>query len=135
SERTKMSIGERIPLDGDNVAALIVASGAPARMDDFDGAEGETPERTRGLGLGSAVGAPIIIDGKIWGALVIGSAQAVPMPPETETRIGDFADLVPPAIPNEETHPELTASRARIVTAGDQARRRFERDLHDGAQQ
>ncbi len=30
---------------------------------------------------------------------------------------------------------ELTASRARIVSAADQARRRFERDLHDGAQQ
>jgi signal transduction histidine kinase len=30
---------------------------------------------------------------------------------------------------------ELTASRARIVTAADGARRRFERDLHDGAQQ
>jgi PAS domain S-box-containing protein len=135
SERTKMSIGERIPLDGDNVAALIVASGAPSRIDDFDGAEGETAERIRRLGLRSAVGAPIIIDGKIWGALVIGSSQAVPMPPETETRIGDFADLVATAISNAETRAELTASRARIVTAGDQARRRFERDLHDGAQQ
>jgi signal transduction histidine kinase len=30
---------------------------------------------------------------------------------------------------------ELTASRARIVTAADGARRQFERDLHDGAQQ
>jgi PAS domain S-box-containing protein len=135
SERTKMSIGERIPLDGDNVAALIVASGAAARIDNFDGAKGETAERIRRLGLRSAVGAPIIIDGRIWGALVIGSSQAEPMPPETETRIGDFADLVATAISNAETRAELTASRARIVTAGDQARRRFERDLHDGAQQ
>jgi signal transduction histidine kinase len=30
---------------------------------------------------------------------------------------------------------ELQASRGRIVAAGDQARRRIERDLHDGAQQ
>jgi signal transduction histidine kinase len=30
---------------------------------------------------------------------------------------------------------ELRASRARIVKAGDEARRRIERDLHDGAQQ
>jgi signal transduction histidine kinase len=30
---------------------------------------------------------------------------------------------------------ELRASRARIVTAGDEERRRLERDLHDGAQQ
>ena len=35
----------------------------------------------------------------------------------------------------EETREELTASRARIVAAGDQARRRIEHDLHDGTQQ
>jgi signal transduction histidine kinase len=35
----------------------------------------------------------------------------------------------------EASRAELTASRARIVTAGDQARRQIERDLHDGTQQ
>ncbi len=132
---TKMSIGERIPLDGYNVAAMILDTGEPARIDSFDRATGRTAERIRRLGLRSAVGAPIIIDGRIWGALVIGSSQAEQMPPETEVRIGDFADLVATAISNAETRAELTASRARIVTASDQARRRFERDLHDGAQQ
>ena len=39
------------------------------------------------------------------------------------------------AIANADARSELTASRARIVTAGDEARRRFERNLHDGAQQ
>jgi PAS domain S-box-containing protein len=135
SELTKMSIGERIPLDADNVAAMILDTGAPARRDGFDGVTAPTAERIRRLGLRSAVGAPIIIDGRIWGALVIGSSQAEPMPPETEARIGDFADLVATAIANAETRAELAASRARIVTAGDQVRRRFERDLHDGAQQ
>jgi signal transduction histidine kinase len=57
------------------------------------------------------------------------------MPSETEARIGDFADLVATAIANAETRAELRASRARIVAAADQARRGFERDLHDGAQQ
>lgn len=33
------------------------------------------------------------------------------------------------------SHAELTASRARVVAAGDEARRRIERDLHDGTQQ
>jgi signal transduction histidine kinase len=132
---TKMSIGERLSLDGENVAAMIRHTGAPARMDSFDGAEGATAERIRQLGLRSAVGAPIVVDGRVWGALVIGSSHTEPLPPETEARIGDFADLVATAIANAETRAELTASRARIVTAGDQARRRFERDLHDGAQQ
>ena len=132
---TKLTIGERLSLDGDNVAAMIRDTGAPARMDRFDGATGRTAARIHRLGLRSAVGAPIIVDGRIWGALVIGSSQPEPMPAETEARIGDFADLVATAISNAETRAELTASRARIVTAGDQARRRFERDLHDGAQQ
>ena len=34
----------------------------------------------------------------------------------------------------QERMEELRASRARLVTAGDAARRRLERDLHDGAQ-
>jgi signal transduction histidine kinase len=135
SGRTRMPIGERVPLDGNNVPALILETGAAARIDNFDEATGPTAERVHRLGLRSAVGAPIIIDGRTWGALVIGSSITEPLPPETEARICDFADLVATAISNAETRAELTASRARIVTAGDQARRRFERDLHDGAQQ
>ena len=131
----KMAVGERLSLDGDNVAAMILRTGAPARIDCFDGAAGRTAERVRQLGMRSAVGAPVIVDGGIWGALVIGSAQTEPMPPDTEARIADFADLVAIAVVNAATRAELTASRARIVTAADQARRRFERDLHDGAQQ
>jgi signal transduction histidine kinase len=56
-------------------------------------------------------------------------------PPDTEARVANFADLVATAIANAETRAELTASRARIVAAADDARRHFERDLHDGAQQ
>jgi PAS domain S-box-containing protein len=135
SGRTRMPIGERLSLDGNNIPALILETGKPARIDNFDDATGPTAERVSRLGLRSAVGAPIVIDGRIWGALVIGSSLTEPLPPETEARIGDFADLVATAISNAETRAELTASRARIVTAGDHARRRFERDLHDGAQQ
>ncbi len=39
------------------------------------------------------------------------------------------------SLDNAQLYAELTASRARIVAAGDEARRRIERDLHDGAQQ
>jgi signal transduction histidine kinase len=49
--------------------------------------------------------------------------------------MSDFADLVATAIANAATRAELIASRARIVAAADDARRRIERDLHDGAQQ
>src|SRR5262245_10549520 len=53
---TKMPIGERIPLEGDNAAAKILAAGAPARMDNFDGVEGVTGGRMHRLGLRSAAG-------------------------------------------------------------------------------
>ena len=78
---------------------------------------------------------PITVDGRIWGLAVAETSGSGPMPPESEQRIGDFADLVATAIANAATRAELVASRARIVTAADNARRRVERDLHDGAQQ
>jgi signal transduction histidine kinase len=82
-----------------------------------------------------AVGVAITVDEGVWGAAIIGSTQPDPLPPDTEARIGDFSDLVATAIANAATRAELTASRARIVAAADDARRRIERDLHDGAQQ
>jgi signal transduction histidine kinase len=39
------------------------------------------------------------------------------------------------SLDNAQLYADLSASRARIVAAADQARRRIERDLHDGAQQ
>jgi signal transduction histidine kinase len=81
------------------------------------------------------VAVPIIVDKRVWGIAAVGSTAPDPLPPDTEARIGDFADLVAIAIANAATRAELVASRARIVTAGDEARRRLERDLHDGAQQ
>jgi signal transduction histidine kinase len=49
--------------------------------------------------------------------------------------MGEFTELVATAIANLEARSALTASRARIVAAADQERRRVVRDLHDGAQQ
>src|SRR5262249_16577327 len=50
-------------------------------------------------------------------------------------RLARFTDLIATAISNAATKAELIASRARIVAAGDEARRRIERNLHDGTQQ
>jgi hypothetical protein len=57
------------------------------------------------------------------------------MPPDTEVRLASFTELVATAIANAESSAELAASRRRIVAASDEARRRIERDLHDGVQQ
>jgi signal transduction histidine kinase len=79
--------------------------------------------------------APIVVDGKKWGVAVVGSCHAQPFPVDTEARLTDFAELVAMAIANAQARSDLNASRTRIVTAADDARRRLVRDLHDGAQQ
>jgi signal transduction histidine kinase len=58
-----------------------------------------------------------------------------PLPSGIELRLADFTDLVGTAIANTQARADLTASRARVVTATDNIRRRIERDLHDGTQQ
>jgi signal transduction histidine kinase len=131
----KMPVGQRFSLEGDSIAAVVLRTGHPFRMDSHDDAAGPTAAQIRELGLRGGVGAPIIVDGRLWGVAIVGSSCPEPLPSDTEGRVGDFADLVATAIANAQTHAELTASRVRIVAAADDARRRIERDLHDGAQQ
>jgi signal transduction histidine kinase len=131
----KMPVGERFAVEGENVAAMVLDTGRAARIDNHDNAWGPAAARIRELGLRSGVGAPIAVGGRLWGAAIVSSSRSEPLPVDTEARIEDFADLVATAIANAESHAQLTASRARIVAAADAARRSFERDLHDGAQQ
>jgi PAS domain S-box-containing protein len=131
----KMPVGARFSLEGESISAMVFRTGRAARIDSFETAPGSIAASVRDAGLRVAVGAPIVVGNRVWGAAVVGSYRPEPLPPDTEARVGDFADLVATAIANAQAHSELTASRARIVAAGDLARRRFERDLHDGAQQ
>jgi signal transduction histidine kinase len=128
-------VAKHYPVEGENVPAMVLRTGRPARMDSHDNADGPAAAHIRELGIRCGVGAPIIVNGRLWGAAIVGSMQPEPLPPDTEARIADFTDLVATAIANAETRAELTASRARAVVAADIARRSFERDLHDGAQQ
>jgi len=137
-----LPIGTRLQLDGDSVAARIFHTGTPARIDSFVGIEGQAADVARGLRLRSAVGAPILVGGRLWGALLAATRSVEPLPEDAERRIAAFTELVATAIANTEARHELEqsrealiVSRARIVAAGDEARRRIERNLHDGTQQ
>ncbi len=130
-----MSVGERFALTGDSISARILRTGLPDRIDDYATAAGPIAARLQGLGVRSGAGTPLVVDGVIRGALLVGSRQSQAISPHLQDHVGDFADLVSTALANAETRAELTASRARIVAAADEARRGFERDLHDGAQQ
>jgi signal transduction histidine kinase len=131
---TALPIGERFPLEEENIAAKVLHSGRTVRMDSHDDAPGAAAA-LRKSGIRSSVGVPIIVEGRLWGAAIVGSTRPEPLPTDTEARVGDFTDLVGTAIANAEARSQLTASRARIVAAADDARRRLERNLHDGAQQ
>jgi PAS domain S-box-containing protein len=123
--------------EGDNIATRVFRTGQPARLEglEFRNAPGLVAAWLRETGLRSTVAVPIVVDGRVWGMAALGSVRPEPMPPDTEARMSDFADLVGTAITNAATRAELIASRARIVAAADEGRRRLERDLHDGAQQ
>ncbi|MGK2870312.1 MAG: GAF domain-containing protein, partial [Mycobacterium sp.] len=130
-----MQVGERFRLTGDSISARILRTGLPDRIDDYAKAAGPIAARLQGLGVHSGAGTPLIVDGAVRGALLVGSRRPQAISEQLQDHIGDFADLVSTAFANAETRAELTASRARIVAAADEARRGFERDLHDGAQQ
>jgi signal transduction histidine kinase len=127
--------GLRLRLEGDNVAAMVQSTGGAARMERSEDAPVRHAGRIRGFVMDSAVGVPIVVDGHVWGVAMVGSLRGESLPPDTEARMRDFADLVATAIANAATRAELIASRARIVAAADEGRRQLERDLHDGTQQ
>jgi PAS domain S-box-containing protein len=122
--------------DGDSATHLVMRTHQPARVDSL--ADIGHP-RTRAvwidLGFGSAIAAPVIVEGVLWGAISVTKTTAEVFPEGAERRLADFAALAAQAIANAQAREEIRASRARIVEAADEARRRLERNLHDGAQQ
>jgi GAF domain-containing protein len=126
--------GGRRSLDGESIAERVRRTGRPARIEDCARFDGPLAADAHSGGMRSGAGAPIIVEGRLWGAIVAGSPEPW-LTPGTEARIGQFTELVATAISNVEAWRELGASRARIVAATDEERRRVVRDLHDGAQQ
>jgi PAS domain S-box-containing protein len=126
-------IGARVPADEGTSIGRVLASGSPARIDDWGAVTGAFAETMLQIGYRSTVAAPIVVAGALWGAVSIGSED--PLPPESEARLGAFCELVSLAVASAQARADLRASRARVVKAGDEQRRRLERNLHDGAQQ
>jgi signal transduction histidine kinase len=87
------------------------------------------------MGVRVVVAAPVVVDARVWGVIGASWVGEESPPADTEARMAKFARLLETAIANADSRDQLTASRARLVTEGDEARRRVVRDLHDGAQQ
>jgi GAF domain-containing protein len=128
--------GSRQRLGGNNLGTIVFETGRPARMDRYDEASsGPLGVGVREAGIRSSVATPIMVDGGLWGVIAAGSTRDGPLPADAEGRLASFTDLVATAVGNAQSRAALVASRARIVAAVDESRRRIERDLHDGAQQ
>ena len=126
----------RLPLEGDSVTARVLRTGRSARINLCEEGHGAIAELARRIerrrhgrradhGRGPALGRD---------HRELGAGEDLP-PADAEERLAEFAELVDTAIANAHSRDQLTASRARVLTAGDEARRRVVRDLHDGAQQ
>jgi len=124
-----------MPLEGETVLMKVLRTGRAVRTDFPENASGPVAALVRRLGVTSTVGTPIVVEGRLWGGMSVSSRHPELLPTDTESRIANFAELVAMAIANAESRAELMASRARIVAAADETRRRIERDLHDGIQQ
>src|SRR6185436_15828830 len=112
---------------------MVFRTGRSARLDSFDDADGSIMRDVPDMRTG--IGTPIVVDGELWGTITGGWLGAEPAPADAEQRLTAFAELLAVAVANADSRAQLTASRARMVVAGDDARRRVVRDLHDGAQQ
>jgi signal transduction histidine kinase len=123
------------PIEDGTVTAAVRTTERPARMKNYERATSAIGVWAREAGLRCVVGCPVKVEGRIWGAMLIHSLKDEQLPDVTEARMQEFMELVGTAVANAQSHSDLLASRARVVAAADESRRRIERDLHDGAQQ
>jgi len=112
---------------------MVFETGRPAGIDGYENASGAIGEETGARGVRSAVGVPITVDRRLWGAMTAGS-RASKVPLGTADRLSGLTELLATALANAEAQAELSASRARLLAASDTSRRRIERELREGAQ-
>ncbi|MEU4410554.1 DUF4118 domain-containing protein [Streptosporangium sp. NPDC023963] len=129
-----LPLGSRWPLNEVSVSATVLKTGRLTRKGSYERG-GKIATWVRKMGVTSTVGSPIIVDGCLWGVMLVFSSAREPRFEGVEERIMDFTELVATAISNAQARADLASSRARVVAAADETRRRIERDLHDGAQQ
>jgi PucR C-terminal helix-turn-helix domain/GAF domain/GGDEF-like domain len=91
-------LGTRTPIEGETIAAMVQRTGRPARMDSYKNRAGPLAARVRAVGIHAAVGAPVIVDGRVWGLVAVGSIDDGPIPADTEVRISGFAELIGTAL-------------------------------------
>src|SRR4029453_6755847 len=92
--------GTRWPLDGRSVSSQILDTGRSVTSDPYDQMTGKIAEAARSAGFRAGVGAPIIVDGRVWGNVTVGGTERTPLPADIEPRLTQFTELVATAVAN-----------------------------------
>ena len=92
------SVGDRQRLGEKNLTTLSSQTRRPARIDSYADASGGPAVAAREAGFRSADGAPVIVQGRLWGAMIASSVDEHSLPLDTEARLASFTELVATAI-------------------------------------
>ena len=99
--------GTRSAVGGRNVLTMVAETGKPARVDGYDDASGEAGEIARRYGWRSSIAAPIVVEDRLWGVMLVATERPEPFPAGAEERLAAFTDLVATAIANTESRAEV----------------------------
>src|SRR5207248_7037359 len=101
------TVGSRWPVEDEGLAGIILATGRPARRQDYTTMPGPLGAALRRGGMVSAVGVPIVVGGSIWGFMTAGARPGRPTPDGTEERLARFTELVATAIADSQAREQL----------------------------
>jgi transcriptional regulator with GAF, ATPase, and Fis domain len=99
--------GRNWPLDGPSLTAVVRRTERPARIDNYADVSGKIGDAAREAGVHTGVGAPIVVDGQVWGVVSAGGGPMVRLPGDAETRLSQFTELLATAIANTQAKEEL----------------------------
>ena len=128
------TLGISSPVEETAAAAVIWRTRQPASVD-VAGLGGSVAAALLENGLRFVTAAPIEVEGRLWGAMLALESEREALPAGVVNRLESFTELVATAVANATARSELVAARRRVIEAGDAARERLTRDIHDGAQQ
>src|SRR6476619_2965581 len=92
---------------GRNVLTIVAETERPARIDGYEGTSGEAAEIARRHGWRSSIAAPISVEGRLWGVMLVATQRTEPFPADAEQRLAGFTDLIATAIGNAQAHDEV----------------------------
>src|SRR3954469_2721164 len=99
-------VGTRLPLGGRNVTTLIFQTGRPARID-YDHVSGSIGAVAQDWQIRSSLGVPILVEGRIWGGMIVAFTSAAAIVVDAESRLAGFTELVATAVANAQARVEL----------------------------